>query len=102
MIALGLCFFTSAIEAVPGRISENTPCSRTRRAMSCVYWEPKSRIRTRSRGIKRVEPSVQAHPAIGEQHRHVVPVAAGDHLGLPDPATWLLHRGDHGWGRLLV
>src|SRR5262245_39075908 len=32
-------------------ISENTPASRTRRAISCVYWLPKSRMRTSSRGI---------------------------------------------------
>src|SRR5215472_7814902 len=30
-----------------GWISQYTPSSRTRRAINCVYWAPKSRIRTR-------------------------------------------------------
>jgi hypothetical protein len=28
------------IDASPGNIMENTPISRIRRQMSCVYWEP--------------------------------------------------------------
>src|SRR6185436_11942754 len=34
--------------SLQGRISQYTPCSRIRRAMSWVYWPPKSRTRTRS------------------------------------------------------
>ena len=39
-------------DRVGGWISEYTRSSRMRRAMSCVYWEPKSRIRIRSCFIK--------------------------------------------------
>lgn len=35
----------SSAEVVNGTISEYTDNSRRRRAMSCVYWEPKSRTR---------------------------------------------------------
>ena len=31
-------------EALQGRTTEKTFCSRMRRAMSCVYWLPKSRM----------------------------------------------------------
>ena len=48
MIALGANARIAASSTVHGRISEYTPASRTRRAISWVYWEPKSRIRTRS------------------------------------------------------
>ena len=34
----------SASEAVQGRTTEKTFCSRMRRAMSWVYWLPKSRM----------------------------------------------------------
>src|SRR5258708_7606089 len=37
---------TKASETSQGWISQYTFASRTRRAMSCVYWAPKSRIRT--------------------------------------------------------
>src|SRR5690606_32324649 len=48
MIAFGANARMVASSTVHGRISEYTPASRTRRAISWVYWEPKSRIRTRS------------------------------------------------------
>src|SRR5215472_12284336 len=38
---------TSASLTSQGWISQYTPSSRTRRAMSCVYWAPKSRISMR-------------------------------------------------------
>src|SRR5271155_2034426 len=41
-IPTGSCARISARLAVHGRIAENTCCSRMRRAMSCVYWPPKS------------------------------------------------------------
>ncbi len=44
---LGFHLRTSSLLTSQGRISQYTPCSRTRRAMSWVYWAPKSRIRTR-------------------------------------------------------
>jgi hypothetical protein len=37
----------SASSVSQDRISEYTPISRMRRAISCVYWEPKSRISRR-------------------------------------------------------
>src|SRR5258708_19810734 len=37
---------TKASETSQGWTSQYTFASRTRRAMSCVYWAPKSRIRT--------------------------------------------------------
>src|SRR5688500_17125086 len=36
----------ASIEALNGRISQYTPASRTRRAISCVYCDPKSSIIT--------------------------------------------------------
>ena len=39
----GFHFRISSSEAVPGRTTEKTRASRIRRAISCVYWEPKSR-----------------------------------------------------------
>ena len=48
MSAPGLRCAISAAGVVPGTTSEYTPSSRTRRAMSCVYCAPKSRMRTRS------------------------------------------------------
>src|SRR6185437_2214800 len=39
----GSCARISSIDAVHGRIAENTCCSRIRRAISCVYCPPKSR-----------------------------------------------------------
>ena len=47
MMPLGFHLRTSSLVTSQGRISQYTPCSRTRRAMSWVYWAPKSRIRTR-------------------------------------------------------
>src|SRR5208283_395621 len=40
----GAQLLTSASEAVHGSTTEKTFCSRIRRAMSCVYCAPKSRI----------------------------------------------------------
>ncbi len=34
----------SSAEEFGGRTTENTRASRTRRAISCVYWPPKSRM----------------------------------------------------------
>ena len=44
---LGFHLRTSSLEMSQGRISQYTPSSRTRRAISWVYCAPKSRIRTR-------------------------------------------------------
>ena len=44
-----LSIFSSADQY--GTISQYTESSRTRRPISCVYWEPKSRIRIFSRLI---------------------------------------------------
>ena len=41
---IGLSARISAKGAVQGRTTENTFCSRMRRAMSCVYCDPKSRM----------------------------------------------------------
>ena len=41
---MGFCARISSTEAVQGRTTEKTFCSRMRRAMSCVYWLPKSRM----------------------------------------------------------
>src|SRR5215471_16487432 len=102
---------------VPGTISEKTPASRTRRAISCVYCEPKSRIRTRSRGLRgtagsrllvavgsssvvvirassRAWVSVAEHSPVREHHGHLMGIAGGDHLGITHRATGLHHRGD--------
>ncbi len=46
MIAAGSFASRSVTEAVCGTISEYTFASRTRRAMSCAYWAPKSTTRT--------------------------------------------------------
>ena len=46
MIAFGLYFSRAASALLNGTISECTPCSRTRRAISCVTWLPKSMMRT--------------------------------------------------------
>src|SRR6185437_1866362 len=43
MIPAGEYFRISSILAVQGRTTENTFCSRTRRAISCEYCAPKSR-----------------------------------------------------------
>src|SRR4051794_557318 len=45
MIALGANSRTNASETSFGWISQYTCASRTRRAISCVTWEPKSRMR---------------------------------------------------------
>ncbi len=42
MIAAGAIACTSAAVTSHGTISEYTPKSRTRRAISCPYWAPKS------------------------------------------------------------
>src|SRR5882757_419852 len=47
----GLSARTSSSVMSQGWISQYTPSSRTRRAMSCVYCAPKSRIRMRSAWI---------------------------------------------------
>ena len=45
--ALGLPLADVVVRESQGRISQYTPISRTRRAISWVYCAPKSRIRTR-------------------------------------------------------
>ena len=45
---MGRRALTSRAEIVWGTISEKTEASRIRLAITCVYWDPKSRIRTRS------------------------------------------------------
>src|SRR5580700_177570 len=49
MIAFGLRASISAAGMVDGTISEYTWHSRTRRAMSCAYWAPKSTTSTVSK-----------------------------------------------------
>src|SRR6185437_16015677 len=44
MIPSGFCARTCSMGAVQGSTTENTFCSRMRRAISCVYCEPKSRM----------------------------------------------------------
>src|ERR1700691_885099 len=44
-IPTGAQLLTSSSDAVQGSTTENTFCSRMRRAMSCVYCAPKSRMR---------------------------------------------------------
>ncbi len=44
---IGANCLTSSDVSVNGKISQYTPISRTRRAMSCVYCEPKSMIKIR-------------------------------------------------------
>src|SRR4051795_5898450 len=46
MMPLGLRASISSIGMFRGTISENTCASRTRRAISCAYWAPKSTTRT--------------------------------------------------------
>ena len=46
MRPLGDFAFIVSIETLNGRISQYTPASLTRRAMSCVYCDPKSSIIT--------------------------------------------------------
>src|SRR5579884_2405518 len=41
---MGFCARMSSSETVQGSTAEKTFCSRMRRAMSCVYCDPKSRI----------------------------------------------------------
>src|SRR5687767_4370312 len=48
MMPLGFHRRTKSTETVGGWISEYTRASRTRRAMSWVNWDPKSRMRIRS------------------------------------------------------
>src|ERR1700749_2284960 len=45
---LGANFFRASSPMSGRCTSQNTPISRTRRAMSWVHWDPKSRIRMRS------------------------------------------------------
>src|SRR4051794_18203827 len=45
MMPSGASFRTVSSGTLKGWISQYTCCSRTRRAMSCVYWLPKSRTR---------------------------------------------------------
>src|SRR5918999_5786705 len=47
MMPVGCHSLIHSIDRVGGWISEYTRASRTRRAISCVNWEPKSRIRIR-------------------------------------------------------
>src|SRR5690348_14925949 len=44
MIPSGFCARTCSMGAVQGSTTEKTFCSRMRRAISCVYCEPKSRM----------------------------------------------------------
>src|SRR5579875_2170648 len=44
MMPSGCCERTSSSDAVHGNTTEKTFCSRIRRAINCVYWEPKSRM----------------------------------------------------------
>src|SRR5271165_2309531 len=46
MMPAGANLRISSNEELQGRTAENTCCSRMRRAMSCVYWPPKSRTTT--------------------------------------------------------
>ncbi len=56
MIAAGDFATISATDMVCGTISEYTCASRTRRAISCAYWAPKSTTRTVSRVTGRAYP----------------------------------------------
>src|SRR5260221_485061 len=55
MMARGFISLIASKLTEKGCISQYTRCSRTPRAMSCVYWDPKSRTRTSSRAIMAVE-----------------------------------------------
>src|SRR5436309_13420161 len=119
MSALGSRAAISDAEVVPGTISENTPASRTRRAMSWVYCEPKSRINTRSRAVRpprrracRAPDSIATvislspyrsqlmakHSAVGEHHGDSALVTSADHLGIAHRASGLNHRRHAGLG----
>src|SRR5215813_4613411 len=79
---LGLNARTSSSEMSQGRISQYTPNSRTRRAINCVYWAPKSRIRIRCAWISGdpvigglfgnadVVDMALTHTGVGNPHEH--------------------------------
>src|SRR5712692_950621 len=64
MIAAGRFARISAADMVQGTISEYTRHSRTRRAINCAYWAPKSTTRTVSKSLSRctVPPSLTTWP----------------------------------------
>src|SRR5258706_216992 len=70
MSAAGLRARIVSSGAFPGSTSEYTPSSRTRRAISCVYWEPKSRIRTGARGIDSRASARTASEHAGKRGQH--------------------------------
>src|SRR5918994_3561090 len=83
MIALGATPRIAASSAVHGRISEYTPASRTRLAISWVYWEPKSRIRTRS---------ITDMKAQADQWRMEIYAAPSRRLRLPGAGCFAAHQ----------
>src|SRR5512139_1378022 len=81
MMPLGLNAATSASLTSQGWISQYTPSSRTRRAMSCVYWEPKSRMRMRWAWMSCMSADAVIRRFLGDLH--VVHVAFA-HAGAGD------------------
>src|SRR5205085_447825 len=67
MMPLGLRASISATGMSRGTISEYTCASRTRRAISCAYWAPKSTTRTVSKGseVGGAAPRVAASGGLG-------------------------------------
>src|SRR6202040_2441574 len=115
----------SAMEDVHGKTAENTCCSRTRRAISCVYCPPKSNTTTPPRSelgflcsscscnlaplVIRYPPSLPRGLAHCPQaiHRHSEPIADKQHtawrLSLPTStpcvASVIAHRQPTAWPR---
>src|SRR5438067_5678987 len=111
MIAPGCRSRIAASGVVPGTISENTPSSRTRRAINCVYWLPKSRISTLPPGFVAAAAtgfgavamrgiSVPENPAVGEQHGNAEAIGLGDHVGILHRPAGLDDCAHAGCGRV--
>src|SRR5690242_4022719 len=71
---MGFWALISSIEAVQGKTTEKTFCSRTRRAMSCTYCAPKSRmtieeVSIRNRLQMEVHFQFTLQPQFSEQNR---------------------------------
>src|SRR3954454_19108880 len=79
MIAFGRFASISATGIVDGTISLKTRHSRTRRAISCAYWAPKSTTRTVSNGSADMPALVSA--GWGPDRRKRQPQRAGRALG---------------------
>src|SRR5919108_759637 len=104
---------TSSTPTWCGSSSENTPHSRTRRAISCEYWPPKSRTRTSSCATARSSassstgcsattpepwPRVTRSSVCDKRHRSALGCHADVLLALELLALGLQRRGHHQLG----